>query len=103
MMRMYLLMHKFFCTLHIYLLYHFPLMCFAGCFQYELDLSYRNYREVFSEQEEAGKEQAECTHIETYLRPCWAIVRPATWYIVAVQRGNDDNETLEPHTYVHDD
>lgn len=38
------------------------------------DLSDRNYREEFREQEVAGKEQTKRTHIETNLPDSWSIV-----------------------------
>ena len=59
--------------------------------------------EIFREQEEAGKEQPECTGIESDLPDGRAVVgRPAGRQVIPVQRGNDDHETLEPHTNVHD-
>src|SRR5574343_93146 len=82
---------------------HFILVSFTGCFQYIFDLCNCNYREVFCKQEEAGKEQSECTGIETNFPDGWAVVyRPAGWQVVAVERSNNDYKTLEPHTNVND-
>ena len=53
---------------------HFHFVIFTACFQYRFDLSYRNNREVFSKQEEAGKEQPERTKIEPDFIHTWAIV-----------------------------
>lgn len=83
---------------------HFIFITLTRCFQYILDFCDRNYWEVLSEQEEAGKEQSECTSVETNFPDGWTVVnRPARWKIISVQRGNDDHETLEPHTNIYDD
>src|ERR1044072_5219561 len=93
---------KFICFLSFVLL-HVILKAFAGCFQYVLDLRYSDHREVFGEQEVAGKEQTEGAHVETNLRPGRTIVSPAGGQAIAGQWSTDDHETLKPHTDVHDD
>jgi hypothetical protein len=46
---------------------HLHFVIFSTGFEDRLDLGYRNYREVFCKEEEAGKEQSECTEVETDL------------------------------------
>ena len=52
-----------------FVLRHFILKAFTGSLQYVLDLRYSDHREVFGEQEVAGKKQAERAHVETNLGP----------------------------------
>src|SRR5688572_8378248 len=68
-----------------------------------LDLSHRNYREELGEQEITGKEQTERTEVKPDLPNSGGIIStPATGQVIAIDRSNDDNKTLEPHTDVYD-
>lgn len=70
---------EFFCVLLFYIR-HFHFIIFTARFQYRFDLRYRNGREIFTEQEEAGKEQPEGTEVETDLPDAGAVVgTPARW------------------------
>src|SRR5574343_12532 len=85
-------------------LFHSRFIVFTGFLQDVLDLCHCNYREEFREQEVTGKEQTECTYIETDLIDSRTVIRtPATRQVVAVHRSYDDHETLEPHTDIHQD
>ena len=67
------------------------------------DFRHCNYREIFRNRKIAGKEQTECTEVKTDLPNSRTIIStPATWKIITVNRGNDDHETLEPHTDIYD-
>src|SRR5687768_12283747 len=82
---------------------HTLLIVLTGFFQDVLDFRHRNNREEFREQEITGKEQSECTQVETNFPDGGCIVStPVTGYIIAVNRGNNDHKALEPHTNVHD-
>ena len=77
---------------------------FTATLQDELDFCHRNYREPLGKQEEAGEEQTKRTEVETnFPRSGAIVVAPARWHIVTIQRSNDNYETFEPHTNVHDD
>src|SRR5688500_17303 len=82
---------------------HSSLEILTGFLEDMLDLRNCNYREEFRKQEEAGKEQAKSSEVESNFPDGWPVVSaPAAGKIIAVDRCNDDHETLEPHTYVYD-
>ena len=69
-----------------------------------LDLRKGDHREEFREQEVAGKEQTECTHVETDLPDGRSIIgTPGRGQVVTVYRSYDDHKTFEPHTDIHED
>lgn len=83
---------------------HLILEIATAPFQDMLDLSDRNNREEFGEQEITGKEKTKRTHVEAYLPDSGTIVcAPGTGQVVAVNRSNDDYKTFEPHTDIHQD
>ena len=76
----------------------------TGFFEDMFDLRNCNHREEFSKEEEAGKEQAESSEIESNFPDGWPVVSaPAAWKVIAVDGCNDDHETLEPHANIYDD
>src|SRR5438034_9601285 len=87
-----------------FLFRHVVLEALTILLQDMLDLSDRNYREEFGEQEEAGKEQSESSQVKSDFPDCRSIVcTPATWNIITINRSYNDHKTFEPHTYVNND
>ena len=83
---------------------HLRFVVLATGFQDRLDFRYGDYREIFSKQEETGEEQSEGSEIESNLPDGWRVIRtPARWQEIAVDRSNDDHETLVPHSDIHYD
>jgi len=56
-----------------------------------------------TENKVTGEEQSKCSEEDSYLSDGWTIVSPARRNIIAVERGYNNYETLEPHTNIHND
>src|SRR5688572_18368745 len=83
---------------------HFLFMFFTTSFQYMLDLRKRDHREELGEKEITGKEQAKCSHIESYLPDGGCVISsPCARKVIPVHRSNDDHEALEPHPDIDQD
>jgi hypothetical protein len=83
---------------------HVVFIAFSILLQDMLDLRKGNNREEFREQEVAGEEQTECTHVEADLPDRRSIIStPGRRQVITVYRGYDDHKTLEPHTDIHED
>ena len=94
--------HIKFLWISLFNICHAGLVIFSWCFQDGFNLGNSDNREIFGEQEEASEEESECTEIETDLPDSRSIIStPAGRKEVAVDRCNDDYETLIPHTDIH--
>src|SRR5690554_3800249 len=79
------------------------LVALAAHFQDRFHLVEREHREEAREQQIQGEEDPDRTDEDAYIHPGGMEHGPAAWQVIAVQAGNDDHESLEPHTDVHDD
>ena len=83
-------------------LIHFLFKILPASFQYMFYLRDRDDREEFREQEIAGEEQPECSHVKSNLPNGWGIINTmGRWQVIAVYGGNNDHKSFEPHTNVH--
>jgi hypothetical protein len=74
-----------FLNFHTIQVNHIILKAFSRSFQYVLDLSYGDHREVLGKKEEAGKEQTESSQVKSYLPYGRAIVnRPGRRKVIPV-------------------
>src|SRR5690606_20284891 len=74
---------------------------FGLCLEYTLHFSHVDHREELGEQQECSEEEPDRENEFTHIVQCRMEHRPARRYVIAVQRGHDDYETLEPHTDIH--
>ena len=89
---------RWFCVDLSLLMQNFFIVCFQNIFYFRNSDS----GEIFWEQEEAGKEQSECTKVKPDLINTGTVIStPAWWQVIPVHRCNDNYKTLEPHTYVY--
>src|SRR5580658_3927709 len=100
---MNVLRRKFFRRL-LFFLAHLLFKYFARSLQDVLDLRNGDHRRKLREQEIAGKEQPERPDIEPDLPDRRPVIRsPATGYIIAINRQDDNYKTFEPHPDIYDD
>ena len=55
------------------------------------------------EEQEEGKEEPEASQEHQTIPDGWREISPTGWQEVPAQRGDGDNETLEPHADVYED
>src|SRR5262245_56439004 len=65
-----------------------------------LDLPRRDHGKQANEKEKTGKKQTEAADERADFNDRRPVDHPARWQVAAVQRGHDDDETLEPHSHV---
>ena len=71
--------------------------------RHALDFRDGDHRQEAQEQQEQREEQTERAEIGADVHPGRREVTPVRRQEVAVQRGHDDHEPLEPHADVHED
>src|SRR6476661_837186 len=75
----------------------------AGVFEDGFYFGHVNHGEELGEQQEQSEEQTQRAHVDADVDDAGREHNPARRQVVAVQRGHDNYEALEPHTDVHDD
>src|SRR5205807_7775486 len=63
----------------------------------------RNHRQEADEQKETGKEKPERADVSADINRAGPIVAPARRQEIAMERNDDDDESLEPHADIDED